>query len=228
MYVLRQCPSRGVHRSMRNSTGRGAGDLFEPTLPYPTSSSFPFHVFESRPVMLVIPRVCSLPVPTLVSWDKRCWAHQMSRHFLPVLLPAMNLLFPLVWNILLGRFGAVYPRVVLWQSVSCSYMLNIFQMRGRVFKRDARVKHLWSLGGIEALSAPNLRLAVSCYNTSRFLNIAVANCFLDFQKIFNIGKFSHIALQLCPAGSTFTWTTTTAGNCNRTVPVKTKIYCATG
>lgn len=118
-------------------------------------------------------------VPTLISWDKRCWAHQMNKHFLPVLLPATNLLFPLVWNILLERFSAVYSHVVLWWSVTCSCMLNIFQLRGRVFKCHARVKHLWILGGIKALSAPNLWLAVSRYNTSRLLKIAVANCFLD-------------------------------------------------
>lgn len=143
--------------------------------------------------------------------------------------PPWTCCFPLCGTSFLKDSVQFIPHVALWQSVTCSYMLNIFQMRWRVFKCDARVKHLSSLGGIKAPSAPNLRLAVSPYNTSRLLNIAMANCFLDFQKIFSIGKFTHVALQLCPAGSTFTWTATTAGNCNRTVPVKTrKIYCATG
>lgn len=102
------------------STGGGAGDLDELTLPYPTSSSFAVCVSDCRPVLLVIPRVCSLPAPDLISWEKRCWAHQMNRHLLPVLLPAMNFLFPLVCNILLERFGAVYPHGVLWQNVTCS------------------------------------------------------------------------------------------------------------
>lgn len=214
------------------SVGSGAGDLHEPMLPSPASSPFPFRVFGCRPVMLVSPSFCSLLIPAQVSWDNRISAPQKNMHFLPVLPSVMNFLFPLVRlmrNTILERFGSVYPRVILWLSITRSYTLWIFQMRWRVFKCGERVKHLWSWGSINPPSAPNLGLAVSPCNKSTLLNIEITNCFLYFQKNFNIGEFTRVALQLRPAGSTFTWTTTTAGNCNRTVPVKTrKIYYAGG
>ena len=46
------------------SVGSGAGDLHEPMLPSPASSSFPFRVFGCRPVMLVSPGFCSRLIPT--------------------------------------------------------------------------------------------------------------------------------------------------------------------
>lgn len=55
---------------------------------------------------------------------------------------SLNFLFPIVtlmWNTVHERFATLYPCVILWLNITCSY---IFQVRCRVCKCDERVKHL--------------------------------------------------------------------------------------